>query len=47
MHISVIGTGHVGLVTGACFVQIDLNVTCVGHVTPDRLVNTELTERIL
>ncbi len=30
MHISVIGTGYIGLVTGACLVQIDLTVTCMG-----------------
>lgn len=48
MHISVIGMGCVGLVTGACFVQIDLNVTCHGEAgLPDRSANAELTERIL
>ncbi len=40
MHISVLGTGYVGLVTGACFAEFGLNVTCM-DADPSRIATLE------
>src|SRR5258708_16522239 len=36
MHIAVIGSGHVGLVTGACFAEFGVDVICV-DVAADKI----------
>ena len=36
MKISVIGTGYVGLVSGACFAEFGWNVTCIDK-SPERI----------
>ena len=43
MHISVIGTGYVGLVTGACFAEFGINVTCM-DTDADRIAKLEKGE---
>jgi UDPglucose 6-dehydrogenase len=44
MHICVVGTGYVGLVTGACLADLGMNVTCVDndHTKIDMLLNGDI-----
>lgn len=44
MHVSVLGTGYVGLVTGACFAEFGLNVTCMDadHARIEKLERGEV-----
>jgi UDPglucose 6-dehydrogenase len=41
MHIAVIGSGYVGLVTGACFAEFGVDVTCV-DVDADKIARLSL-----
>ena len=44
MNIAVVGTGYVGLVSGACFAEMGVNVTCVDvdKAKIDRLLSGEI-----
>ena len=44
MHIAVVGTGYVGLVTGACFAEFGVDVTCV-DVDAQKIAN--LTDGVM
>lgn len=44
MKIAVVGTGYVGLVSGTCFAEVGVNVTCVDidQRKIDSLLNGEI-----
>lgn len=37
MKIAIVGTGYVGLVSGTCFAEIGVNVTCVDTNKENRI----------
>jgi UDPglucose 6-dehydrogenase len=43
MHIAVIGSGYVGLVTGTCFAEFGVDVTCI-DVDPDKIARLKKGE---
>jgi len=44
MNIAIVGTGYVGLVSGTCFAEMGINVTCVDidQTKIDKLINGEI-----
>ena len=44
MNIAIVGTGYVGLVSGTCFAEMGINVTCVDidQAKIDKLLNGEI-----
>jgi UDPglucose 6-dehydrogenase len=44
MNICVVGVGYVGLVTGACFSEFGLRVTCVAKDSPSQQIYRKVFE---